>query len=160
MDRKKIFFLLWAIALTTLIGFNVKVVTAKLKPISLEELTDGADFILIGAVTNIQSLMVGEDIVTDMTVLVEQNIKDNIGAGAITVRKKGGTVGDDTLGVEDEARFARSQRVLLFLKMSGGVFEVFGRSLGKFTLENNQVLENGISETDFIDQIKAIVALP
>lgn len=116
---------------------------------SLEDLTLGADVILIGTVENIQYLTP----LANVEVSIAQVIKGSPGSGPITLVAR--------FTDRDEAVFKTGQRVLIFLKIIGGDFRVFGKSNGKFTISNSKVLEEGegVSESEFVNQINQIIGM-
>ena len=114
---------------------------------SLEDLTLGADVILIGTVENIQYLTP----LANVEISIEQAIKGSPGPSPIIV-----VVGFTDF---DEAVFHTGQKVLIFLEIINSDFRVLGKSNGKYTISNGQVLEEGVSESDFVNQINQILGI-
>jgi hypothetical protein len=71
-------------------------------------------------------------IVTDVVMQVEESVKGELAPGAaVTVRRKGGTVGDIGMRVSGEPSFSVGETVLLFAaRNSGGVLRPVGMSQG------------------------------
>lgn len=71
-------------------------------------------------------------IVTDVTMQVEESVKGPLAPGAaVTVRRKGGTVGDIGMRVSGEPSFTVGETVVLFAARStGGVLRPVGMSQG------------------------------
>lgn len=71
-------------------------------------------------------------IVTDVTMQVEESVKGQLAPGAaVTVRRKGGTVGDIGMRVSGEPSFSVGETVVLFAaRGSSGVLRPVGMSQG------------------------------
>ena len=126
--------------------------------LTLDELTAKADAILVGEVTDIASYQEGEgNIYTLITFSVEQTIKGE-SEGEVSIRIPGGEVNGQTLWVEDTPSFQLGERAVLFLEEGEGIFSVVGGFQGKFAIDNNDMVSGNVSLTEFIDQIKGILA--
>lgn len=133
--------------------------SAAVADLSLAELKSGSAFILIGVPIQVVGVKTGADvssIETHVTVSVVQNIKGNPGASEIVVRTLGGAVNDESLFVSAQPRLRSGERLVLFLNQSGSFFEVFGGELGALRVSDGQVVNRGVSDTEFVDQINAL----
>lgn len=140
----KIFSSVFIILLCTFLTTS-KNASGDIAPMSLEELTLGADVIIIGSV---QAIAPAGGIKSSVSISIEQVIKGAPGPSPITVM---------IIRMLDEAIFLSGERVLVFLKLTTGEFTVFGQLNGKFTLSNGHVLEAGVFESDFVSQINQIL---
>ncbi len=140
---------------------TVTVVGAGLvEKLSLEQLTAKADFILVGTVTNIDTLQDAEDksIYTLVSISIEQSIKGNLGQ-RITITVPGGEVDGIKEWVEDSPSFRVSERVVIFLHQEDvDTFSVVGSFQGKFSIDENNMVSGNTSLTEFIDQIRNTMA--
>lgn len=126
--------------------------------LTVEELTDRADSILIGRVTDIACYHEGEgNIYTQVTLSVEQTIKGEV-KETVNVRVPGGELNGQTLWVEDAPSFQMGERVVVFLEEREGTFTVVGGFQGKFTIDDNNMVSGNTPLTEFIDQIRDILA--
>ena len=89
---------------------------------------------------------------TDVIIKVDKNIRGSTPA-TIVVRTQGGQVGDDSVFVEDEARFELGEKVILFLtkedpftdNSDGTHYRVTGWKHGKFSItKENQAVRYDI----------------
>jgi hypothetical protein len=83
-----------------------------------EELARFSNAIVTGRVTDVST---GRDVRTNaiytyVTVLLDQVLKGDIAEREIVVKQLGGEIGNEGLGVADQAVFARGENVLLFLE--------------------------------------------
>jgi len=128
--------------------------------ITLEKLANGADFILVGTVTNTASY--GQDkqnIYIQVTLSVEQTLKGKTG-GEVVIKVPGGAVGGIEMMVTDNPSFQSGERVVVFLNNNQGIFTVFGGFQGKFTIDKNNMVSGNKQLTEFINELKAILAKP
>ncbi len=124
--------------------------------LTLDDLTARADSILVGEVTGIASYQEA-NIYTLVTLSVEQTIKGE-SEGEVSIRIPGGEVNGQTLWVEDTPSFQLGERAVVFLGEGEGIFSIVGGFQGKFTIDNNNMVSSNVSLTEFIDQIKGILA--
>jgi len=125
--------------------------------ITLEQLANGSDFILVGTVTNVAPYEQGDkNIFTQVTLSVELTLKGKTGR-ELVIKVPGGVVGGLEMMVTDNPSFQSGERVVVFLNNSQGIFTVFGGFQGKFTIDENNLVGNK-PLTVFTDQIKAIIA--
>jgi hypothetical protein len=126
--------------------------------LTIEELTAKADSILIGEVTDSTCYQEGEgNIYTQVTLSVEQTIKGET-EEEVVIRVAGGKVNGQVLWVEDAPTFQLGERVVVFLEEDDGGFGVVGWFQGKFSIDKNNMVSGNMSLTEFIDQIKDILA--
>ncbi len=113
-------------------------------PLSIEEMTEKADVILIGTVEEVLHSSAPK-MFRQVTVLVERYLKNPLETETVTVVARGVTIGNMTLWVEDQPEFQESERVLLFLRDDPtflfenpqGFYEVVGMVQGKFNARAN-----------------------
>jgi hypothetical protein len=149
------------ILITTLIVISPSV-SASVEKMSVEDLTRGADIILIGNIVDVQSKwgLQRDKIYTYSTVSVERYLKGGTGEENLTIISEGGRVGTLFILVEDTPTFLKDQTVLVFLKKSGKEYSVVGLSQGEYTLKNGVLTgQKGeeIKLKDFLSQIEAVV---
>jgi len=138
-------------------------------PLSIEEMTETANVILIGTVEEVLHSAASPYTVPHMhrqvTVSVERCLKNTLETETVTVVALGATLGNTTMWVEDEPEFQESERVLLFLRDDPtflndnpqGFYQVVGLCQGKFTVDSDSaisvsghVIKNGL----MVDNIK------
>jgi len=127
--------------------------------LSLEELIIRADLVLLGEVVSIASRQENNgNINTQVILSVKQTLK-GLHTNEVTITVPGGTVGGQTQASEDAVRFLIGEKVVVFLEQVGESLYVFGGFQGKFTVdENNNVNNTPVSQ--FIEQIKNATAKP
>ena len=155
-------FALLAIALIISISFQIRSSSADFITLSIEELTEKADVILIGTVEEVFHSSAPK-MYRQVTVSVERYLKNKLEADTVIVVARGATIGNITLWVEDQPEFQESERVLLFLwdnpsflfENPQGFFEVVGMVQGKFKIGSDsaisdagQVIEDGLRVGD------------
>ena len=62
------------------------------------------------------------------------------------------------LWVEDVPSFQLGERAVVFLEESEGIFNVVGGFQGKFSVDENNMVSGSMPLSEFIDQIRDIVA--
>jgi hypothetical protein len=128
------------------------IISAILVKLSPEEITKQSDEIIVGTVKSLQTVKAPsnfrageEDIVTNAVISVEKylfNPKD-LSSSEITVQTVGGTIGDQTMIMEDSPTFKEGQRVVVFLRQGkNNTFIVFGGPQGKYTVNNGNMADN------------------
>jgi hypothetical protein len=93
-------------------------------------------------------ILADEIIYTDAVIEVERYLKNPQSKSKIVVRTLGGTVGSDSMAVEDEASFKAGERVFVFLTKDDpftlGIqpehYRVVGWIHGKFRIEDGQAV--------------------
>jgi hypothetical protein len=123
------------IPVTTQVQKGVRLeIDSLLRDMTLEEVAKEADLIILGTVTGppksrwntpsgalpagvpLAELPIGTYIFTDTPVKVNRYLKGNRTDSTVLVRTRGGTLGPDTTGAEDEGHLKVGQPVVLFLK--------------------------------------------
>jgi hypothetical protein len=134
---------------------------AVVERMNLKQLTDKAEKIVLGTVTDINSRWETEAgrklIFTSVTIGIKTYVK-GLGPDIITIKIPGGKVGNITQEVSDIPRFELSEKVLLFLQEGG--LQVVGGHQGKFTIQGSKVMGQNIPVDEFIRQIRAIMQEP
>lgn len=152
-----------ALAVIFLLSCQMVPCSAYIISLSIEEMTEAADVILVGTVEEVLHCAASHYTVPKMhrqvTVSVERYLKNPLEAEVVTVVALGATVGSTTLWVEDQPEFEESERVLLFLwddpefldDSPQGYYQVVGICQGKFTVDSDsaisdsgQVIEDGL----------------
>ncbi len=156
-------------------------VSGSLVALNHEELISNSDTIVIGTVKEILPSKYGDRfskdtdfgpdhvIYTDIIISVDEYLKNPLSSNEVRVRVAGGTIGNDTLIMEEEASFKTGEKVLLYLTKDTSHatqdigpehFVVTGCLQGKYTLtddgkairpDENMTLEellNTISQAD------------
>ena len=124
---------------------------------SVEEMTEKADVILVGTVESIfhcPADLVVPKMHRQVWVSVERYLKNPLNSTHVTVVMWGATIGKTTMWVEDQPEFNVSERVLLFLRDDPwfleenpyGFYQVIGECQGKFAIEE----ESAISELGLV----------
>ena len=136
--------------------------SALMVKLDLETLTKNANVAVRARVESIRCSWDKDHhrIFTFAILAVTESIKGDPLTSSITVTYPGGKVGDIRLIVEDTPHFRPGEDVVVFLKNKNeeGLREVYGWFQGKYTIENNLVLENRLPVRTFINRIKSIVA--
>jgi len=126
--------------------------------LTIEGLTGRADSILIGEVTDITCYKEDEgNIYTQVILRVEQTIKGET-QGEVVIRVPGGEVDGLRLWVEDAPSFQLGERAVVFLEEGEGIFNVVGGFQGKFTIDNNNMVSGNMPLTEFVEQLRGILA--
>ncbi len=147
-----------ALTIIFLLSYQIVPSSAFYVSLSIEEMTEAADVILMGTVEEVLHLPAPK-MYRQVTVSVERYLKNQLETETVTVVARGATVGNTTLWVEEEPEFQESERVLLFLRDDPsflfenpqGFYQVVGASQGKFTVgsdgaisDSGQVIEDGL----------------
>lgn len=139
-----------ALAVIFLLSCQMVPCSADIISLSVEEMTEAADVILMGTVEVVLHCAASPYTVPHMhrevTVSVERYLKNPLEAETVTVVALGATVGSTTLWVEDQPEFEESERVLLFLwddpefldDSPQGYYQVVGICQGKFTVDSKR----------------------
>ena len=158
------------LAVIFLLSYQMVPCSADFISLSIEEMTEAADVILIGTVEEVLHCAASPYTVPHMhrqvTVSVERYLKNPLETETVTVVARGATLGNTTLWVEDEPEFQESERVLLFLRDDPsflddnpqGFYQVVGLCQGKFIVgsdgaisDSGHVIEDGfrVGEIEF-----------
>lgn len=126
---------------------------ALVEELTLDELTAEADSIIVGEVTDITSYQEGEgNIYTLVTLSVEHTIKGE-SEGEVAIKLPGGEVDGIGLWVADAPIFQLGERTIVFLEEVDSAFEVCGWHQGKFTVQDDRIVETNQSLTSFMADI-------
>lgn len=95
-------------------------------------------------------------IYTDVTIEITEIVFGFVTKGAtISVYIPGGIVNDTGLRVEHSPEFEDGEEVILFLTELDNLYSVTSWEMGKFRIENANVVEKKLPVSDFISEIKA-----
>jgi hypothetical protein len=130
--------------------------------LSVESLTLGAAWILVGTVVDLESEWNNERtlIYTHVTVAVEDHIKGALEQTEVNVTVPGGQVGDVGVSVSGVPEFSKGEEVLLFLEENeAGEFHVLGGFQGKFVIYGDKIFVEGkqMPFTDLVNEIQEIL---
>jgi len=136
--------------------------------LSLQDLTNAADAIVLGEVKKIQYewSMDRSVILTVVTLKIQEVWKRDFYDNQILIQFPGGKIGDIGLKVSDMPTFQKKERVLVFLKSIKNIndsknspsvslnllpaFSVFGYAQGKYSVDGNGVAHK--SEYDLVSK--------
>jgi hypothetical protein len=110
---------------------------AQERTLTTEQLTAGADVVLVGKVSSQRSSWTADRkrIVTTVSIAVEEQLKGAIAAGTVTVTVPGGEVDGVGEWYSHTARFAKDEEVVVFARKDNeGTMRVAGGSQGKLTV--------------------------
>ena len=134
---------------------------AAMVELSLDELVEKSDLIVVGTVESVRSELVQGKIFSFATILVRSNIKEEPGQGhdRIVVKFPGGTVGDVGMRVENSPDYKKGEEVVVFLKkvQDQSHFMTVGSSQGKFLVEDNVVVRENLPLEQFIGKVENIM---
>jgi len=124
----------------------------------------GSDLIVIGRVLSVHSDWTADHsaIVTDAELAVDEVWK-GAPTDRMSVRTFGGRVGNVALEVEGAAEFANGERVVLFLRHSGGGYAPFGMRFGKYRITGegaDSIATGSLPPATKGEQKFAVVSLP
>jgi len=122
----------------------------------VEDLTEEADVILIGKVTEITTHGGERMIYRRVEVEVERYLKNPLDSPEVFIRVLGGQIGETGVWVEDQPSFDVGERVLVFIyEESGGAYQVVGGPQGKYTLTEGSAKGIGpeINEDALVNKI-------
>lgn len=122
--------------------------------LSYEDLNSQSNVVLIGTIkeifpskwntpngerpeNKIDNSEILEVMYTDITIHVNEYLKNPLSSEEVTVRVPGGTIGNETIWIEDAPSFEQNETVLLYLRGESSPFDVTGMSQGKFTVTDN-----------------------
>lgn len=121
--------------------------------LSLEDLSCGAEVIILGEIEDIQChwSMDQSAILTVVTLKIHEMLKGNLPYEHIFIQYPGGEIGDLGLRVSDTPEFQSTEKVLVFLNAIGDIkdsqnslvvaldfipsYEVFGSAQGKYSID-------------------------
>ncbi len=145
-----------------ILGMTASSVSALMLEKNLNELTDEANYIVVGNVKEVKSAWDDNktNIYTNVTIGIEKVVKGKKIEREVIVKIQGGEVGDLKQWVEGEPEFVSGEKVLLFLSREdkGKGFILKSRFQGKYTIEGdraiNKELNRNISAKEFIDALQ------
>ena len=105
---------------------------------SERELARAADAIVIGTITDLETVASGEGAInTLVTIDVERAVKGAVGA-RVTLKQPGGQIGERGLWIAGSPQFARGERQMLFLSAArDGTARTTALGLGQFMLASH-----------------------
>jgi hypothetical protein len=132
---------------------------------SAEELTGGADVVVVGKVSGVKAAWTGDRsrIVTRVTLVVDQTLKGTGGQGSVTIESPGGEVGGVGEWYSHTAQFKKDEDVLVFAKKDRqGILRVSGGNNGKLTIRKDEqtgtrMVGDGLTLERFADRVKQAV---
>lgn len=104
-----------------------------LRDISIEELVKGSEVIVQGEVKKISYKMETDHIYTYVEVRISRAMKGDF-PEEVTLRIKGGKIGNIVEKVSGNPSFEIGERVILFLRKVNGFFAPYGMALGSFKI--------------------------
>ena len=134
------------IAVLFLLSLQMVPCSAFYVPLSIEEMTEAADVILIGTIEDVLHVRTHREV----TVSVEIYLKNPLETDMVTVVALGATVGNMTYVAEEQPEFQESERVLLFLRDDPwflednpqGFYQVVSGDQGKFTVGSDDAISD------------------
>ena len=153
--KKRFELALTAFMVLFLLSYPIVPCSAFYVPLSIEEMTEKADVILIGTVEEVLHVRWHREV----TVSVERYLKNPLKTETVFVVVRGATVGNTTMWYEEQPEFQESERVLLFLRDDPsflfenpqGFYQVVNMDQGKFTVGSDdainvlgEVIEDGL----------------
>lgn len=128
--------------------------------LSLENLVQDADLIIVGTVELVKSTKIHGKIFSFATVSVGTKVFGQLkpGVNKIVIRFPGGTVGDIGMKVKNGPEYNRGEHVLLFLQEIKNqiYYRTVGSSQGKFLVKDNMVVSENLSLDYFLKRIENI----
>jgi hypothetical protein len=101
--------------------------------LTLAELAQGADVVVVGTVTSAHSAWSGGRLHTWCALTVDDAANRRVGESELVIRHLGGAVGDYVMLVPGTPAFAPGDRVLVFARAEGnGVYHTVGLAQGVF----------------------------
>ncbi len=139
---------------------------------SLEELTNGADSVIVGTVVERSSYWNDEHtgIYTSVVLSMEESLKGTISQDRITITFLGGEADGVEQWVSDMPSFEHGEKAVVFLKklskeqipkakakeqLSEEQLEVYGGFRGKFAIKQGRV--GNLTEADFKERVRKVV---
>jgi hypothetical protein len=146
------------VALLVGVGLCPDLGVAAMIRLSLPQLIQGAETIVLGTVTHQVSAWNATHtaIYTDVTMEVAEAMKGAVGP-EVTFRIAGGEVGDIGMRTSTHPTFRIEERVIVFLHSEGSTAQLFGLQQGKFTVSDDTVTQAGqvVPLPDFRAAIRA-----
>jgi hypothetical protein len=141
MNRKRLGIIL--ILLTATLFLPVQAAT--LRRLTLEDLVEKADCIVIGRVVGSHTFRSPDQklILTRHTLEIQQSLKGNP-SPTMEVTTIGGQIGDTILQVAGMPSLTVGESMVLFLKPAGAYTTVLGWQQGKYSIRNGQVTNSAV----------------
>lgn len=127
----------WVLILTA----NSALAGAQVRQMSLEDLAQGAERIVVGGVQKVESRWQGSMIVTDVTLVPTEVLKGAAATAPIVFTIPGGTMGGQTMKAGEAPTFVAQEMAVVFLKMNGTPCHVYGWFRGKSTIVGDRIRE-------------------
>ncbi len=127
-------------------------------PQSTEQLVENSSDVIRGRVISQISQWDETHVViyTELTIKITEVVLGSVAKGAtISVYVPGGIVNDTGLKVEHAPEFEDGEDVILFLTELDNLYSVTSWEMGKFRVENGNVVEKKLPVAEFINEIKA-----
>jgi len=138
-----------------ILGLTANAVTT---PQSTEQLVENSSDVIRGKVLS-QISQWDEThtyIYTDVSIEITEIVLGSVTKGTtISVYIPGGVVNDTGLRVEHSPEFEDGEEVILFLTELDNLYSVTSWEMGKFRIENANVVEKKLPVSEFISEIKA-----
>ena len=143
----------------------VQIMTGTLQNYSVEELSAGTPYAIIGKVTQITSVLVeteiGERVFSDITVKVKKDLNGKYQEKFITVRTLGGETDTIKTISHYSPSFNKNEKVLFFVaekepsSIYGDNYYVAGLSVGKYSLNEKETkaVKQSTGETEDLSDI-------
>lgn len=128
-------------------------------PQSTEQLVENSSDVIRGRVISQISQWDETHVViyTEVTIKIAEVVLGSVAKGAtISVYVPGGIVNDTGLKVEHAPEFEDGEDVILFLTELDNLYSVTSWEMGKFRVENGNVVEKKLPVAEFINEIKAV----
>lgn len=127
---------------------------AGVRPLTLEDLCEGAVRVVRGEVTSHTVRWIDGRIVTDWRVSPSENLKGS-GKEPFSVQVPGGTIGEVTMHAGEAPRLADGEEVILFLRPGVSFCDVYGWFQGKYSVVDGKIRElPGTSVDEFLGQVR------
>jgi len=138
-----------------ILGITINAATT---PQSTEQLVENSSDVIRGKV--ISQISQWDEthavIYTEVTIEITEIVLGTVTKGAaISVYVPGGVVNDTGLRVEHAPEFEDGEEVILFLTELDNLYSVTSWEMGKFRVENANVVEKNLPVSEFISEIKA-----
>ena len=140
---------------------KVMITGGSLQNFSVEDLSEGAKYVINGKVKDIQPVeddSMGETIVfSDVTIKVKEELFGNYDEKEITVRVMGGETPNVKHISHDDASFEKNEHVLVFVagpepdSIWGNNYYVAGLELGKYKFENGKAIQKDKQDKDEVE---------
>jgi len=132
---------------------------AMMVKIPLEQLTRGADLILLGWVESIEGKEAEKGIFSLATISPEKVVKGKLTTPAVLVKFRGGAVEGRQLYIEDTPDYRVGERVMVFLKKVVGkdYYQTVGLFQGKYSVKEDIIVRKKISLKEFIQKVEDIL---